>query len=81
MLSDKDREEIKEIIQLTVNGKIDKLHVKVDGQRDDLNLFIAKLDPVIDAMGWLNTTKRAVTWVGGLAGSIAAVFALQNYFN
>lgn len=79
MLSDNDREEIKEIIKLTVNGKIDKLHDKVDRQKEDFDILISKLDPVIDAIGWLNTTKRAVTWVGGVAGSVAAVFALQNY--
>ena len=80
MLSEKDRKEIIEIIQLTVNGKIDRLHIKVDAQQESLDTFIKKLDPVIDAMGWLNTTKKMIAWVGGIAGSLAAIFALSNLF-
>lgn len=79
MLSKEDRDDIISIIKLTVNGKIDKLHDKVDGQQDQLNSFIQKLEPVIDAVSWINTSKRAVTWMGGVAASVAAIFALNNY--
>lgn len=80
-LSKQDREEIVGIIKLTVNGKIDGLHEKVDNQQTNLAAFIEKLDPVIEAMGWLNTTKKVTTWVGGLAISVASIIALGKYFN
>ena len=80
MLSEIDRKEIIDIIKLTVNGKIDRLHTKVDNHHIEMEAFITRLDPVIDAMGWLSTTRRAVTWIGGIAGSLAAVFTLNNIF-
>jgi hypothetical protein len=36
------------------------------------------LAPVVDAVQWINTTKRFVLYVGGIAASIAAVITLSK---
>lgn len=75
-LSKKDTEEIVLIIKTTVNGKIDKMDQKLEEHCSEHMAFIEKLDPVIDGLQWLNTTRRFVLWAGGIVASIAGILTI-----
>ena len=72
-LSTKDKEEIVTIIKTTVNGKIDRLDQKLEAH-------LIKMDPVIDGLAWLSSSRQFVLWVGGIAASVASIIAAINIF-
>lgn len=67
-LSVKDKEELVGVIKLTVNGKIDKLNEKLDKH-------IENMEPVIDGLHWIESTRKFVLWVGAPIGAVLAFFA------
>lgn len=70
-LSTKDKDEIIAIIKITVNGKIDSLDQKLDAH-------LEKMDPVIDGLAWLSSSRKFILWVGGIAASVASIIAAIN---
>lgn len=70
-LSKQDKEEITLLIHTVVNGNIRRVEDKVDR----LN---SNIDPLIEAVAWITTTKKVVIWVSGFVVSIASVVASLN---
>lgn len=84
-LSNEDREEIANTIRLVVNGNIKRIEEKLDGHIERHNEMaelysgiIDNLKPVADAVEWINTTKKIVLWVGGIAAAIGGILALTK---
>jgi hypothetical protein len=75
-LSKLDREEIKDIIKITVNGKIDKIDAKLDKHIETHGEAAAELRTVVEAVRWIGSTRKFVLWIGGLFGSIGTIVAL-----
>lgn len=65
-LSTQDRKEIANIIKQTINGKIDNLTIRHDKLEQ-------KLDPLIDGLQWIETTRKFIIWV---AVPVTALIAL-----
>ncbi len=86
-LSNEDRQEIANTIKLVVNGNIKRVEDKLDGHIEKHTELLIKhqelitnLEPVVEAVQWINTTKKAAVYfggfilaVGGLIGSITAL--------
>jgi hypothetical protein len=48
---------VKEAVQEHVNGKIEGLHKKLD-------CHITKMEPVIDALGFVQVLHKFIKWIG-----------------
>lgn len=84
-LSNTDREEIGNTIRIVVNGNIKRVEDKLDihiSRHDEMfenyKELTLKLEPVVEAVQWINTTKRFVLWVAGFAAAIGAILAIQK---
>jgi hypothetical protein len=80
-LSKLDREEIKGIIKLTVNGKIDRIDEKLDAHIETHSKIANELEIVVDAVKWISTTRKFVLWVGGFFGSVGTIVALFKFLD
>lgn len=63
-------------IQTTVNGKIDKMNEKLDKHVTEHEQLMDKLDPIVDAVQWINTTKNYVMWISGLIAAVGSAIAV-----
>lgn len=79
-LSKLDRDEITSMIKVTVNGKIDKMSDKLDQHIDMHSSIQTELTTVVDAIRWINTTRKFILWIGATAAAVASFFTLGNYF-
>lgn len=70
-LSKEDREEITILIHTVVNGNIRRVEEKVD-------LLNSNINPILEAVMWVNTTKKVTVWVAGFIVSLASVIASYN---
>jgi len=78
-LSQIDRDEITNMIKLTVNGKIDKMNESLNVHIEQHNSVVDEIRVVIEAVQWINSTRKFMIWVGGTAASLAALFTLWNH--
>ena len=79
-LSKLDREEITSMIKTTVNGKIDKIDEKLTNHIDKHDKMLDEVKVLVDAVRWLDTTRKVAVWLGGLAAAIAGIVGLQSLF-
>ena len=77
-LSVEDREEITSIIKTTVNGKIDRMNDKLDVHIEQHNSVVDEIRVVIEAVQWLNSTRKFMIWGGGMVAALVSCFALWN---
>ncbi len=77
-LSVEDREEITNIVKTTVNGKIDKMNATLDVHIEQHNSVVDEIRVVIEAVQWINSTRKFMVWVGGIAAAVASFFAVLN---
>lgn len=70
-LTKQDKEEITQLVERVVNGNIKRVENKVD-------LQLKKLEPVVEAVMWINTTKKIATYVAGAIVTIATTVAAYN---
>lgn len=75
-LSNTDREEIGQLIRTVVNGNIIRLEGKLDGHIEKHEEIYTELTAIVEAVQWINTSKRFITWFGGIAGGLAATWTL-----
>ena len=77
-LSQIDRDEITSMIKLTVNGKIDKMNESLNVHIEQHNSVVDEIRVVIEAVQWINSTRKFMVWVGGIATAVASFFAVLN---
>jgi len=71
-LSTEDREEIKGMIKSVVNGKIDKMSEKLDAH-------ILTLEPISEAIMWINSTRKFLLWSSAIVVSFISTITLFKY--
>jgi hypothetical protein len=72
-LTNEERKEIQEIIKLTVNGKIDRLTNLVE-------THIVTVAPVVEAVMWINSTRKFLLYFSSIAIAIASFVTLYKLF-
>lgn len=77
-LSAEDREEITNLIKVVVNGNIKRVEEKVDRNAEQHLILIERLNPIVEAVMWINTTRKALLWIASIAVSIASTLSLYN---
>lgn len=77
-LSVEDREEITNIVKTTVNGKIDKMNDKLDVHIEQHNSVVDEIRVVIEAVQWINSTRKFMIWGGGIVAALVSYFAFWN---
>lgn len=85
-LSNEDRQEIANTIKLVVNGNIKRVEEKLDGHIvrhtelvDKHQELLTELKPVVEAVQWINTTKKFVVYIGGMAAAVGGILALIKF--
>jgi hypothetical protein len=74
----KDMQSIKTALQVHTS-QIDRLSSAMAENTIITKTIAENTSDIVDAMKWLNTTKRIILWLGGLAGGIWAIFeAFRN---
>ena len=75
------KNEIRDTIQVVVNGKIDKIATHLNEQDKKLDEHIEKMQPVIDGLAFLKTGNTIFKWVGGTVIMLGALVAiLKGWF-
>ena len=72
-LSKEDREEIVEIIQLTVNGKIDRLDERIVKLCESVQAHQEEVKPFMDGWRGAKVFGNLAKWIAGVAIAIAAI--------
>jgi hypothetical protein len=72
-LSKNDREEITNLIQTVVNGNIRRVGDKVEELHE-------KMEPVIEAIQWVETTRKIVVRVSAFVVAVSGIAASYNIF-
>lgn len=66
---------VKDEIKVTVNGKIDNLTKMLDNHIAEHDKLTEKLDPLVDAVRWINTSRKFVVWIGVPIATIGTMVA------
>ena len=81
------REAVKEQIQITVNGKIDKIKTHLEEQdkilqkhSQTLNLLDQRVKPYEKFSGFFVNLKAGAVWVAGLIIPVGVILALGTWF-
>jgi len=69
-LSHEDRQEIVDIITLTVNGKIDQLNQKFSEHKEEM-------EPIVKGWRTVNNGRNFIIWVGA---PLAVIGAIVTFF-
>ena len=77
-MTPEDREEIIDVIRHTVNGKIDKLDAKLQVHMDKHDEQWDQVRPVVEGFQGAKVVGNSFKWLGGIALTAAALFALFN---
>ena len=67
-LNKQDKKEIKEVIECTVNGKIDRIKEQIDKHREELA-------PVLEVYSTANNIGRFVKWLSGFMLATALLYS------
>ena len=74
---------IQRAVQKHVNGKIDKVHIKLDEEKKERIIgdktINEKLDSIVSVADWWRKFGKGLMYTGGLAGAILAILALVKY--
>ena len=83
MLSTEDREEISNTIRLVVNGNIKRVETKLDSHIVNHNQLVTlysemieNLKPVAEGVKWLNTSRKFIMWLAGIAVAVGSSLAI-----
>lgn len=76
---DELKAEIPKVIQVTVNGKIDRLHNEVSEMRKELEIVNQKVDALKPLRMFLFTTRNLRTFLMWAAAPIAVAYALWQF--
>lgn len=75
------KKEIRDTIQVVVNGKIDKIGAHLSEQDRKLDEHIEKMQPVIDGLAFLKTGNTIFKWVSWAIITVGALVAiLKGWF-
>ncbi len=66
---------VKDEIRVTVNGKIDNLTKMLDKHIAEHDKLSEKLDPLLDAVRWINTSRKFIVWIGVPVATVGAMIA------
>lgn len=82
-LENKITEALVKTIKETVNGKIDRLHEKVDAHNasheadmKEVKGHIEEVKPILEAYNGTKAVGNLIKWVGGIILTVAATWAL-----
>lgn len=73
---EKVREAVREQVQITVNGKIDKLQKEVSEIHVKVDLLKKDTDPIVDGQKAVKLTGKFIIWVGAISAAIYAFLKL-----
>ena len=66
---------VKDEIKFTVNGKIDRLNEKFDKHIAEHDKLAEKIDPLVDAVRWINSSRKFIIWIGAPVAVIGSTIA------
>ena len=79
-LSTQDREEISLTIRTVVNGNIKRVEEKLDNHIENHDKafedVFKTLEPVVEGVQWINTTRKFSLWVAGFVVAIAGAVTI-----
>lgn len=79
-LSTQDREEISLTIRTVVNGNIKRVEEKLDNHIETHDKafegVFKTLEPVVEGVRWINTTRKFVLWIAGFAIAITGTLTI-----
>lgn len=78
-LSKENEEAIALIIQQTVNGKIKRIEDKLDGHILRTEEIASDIKPVLEAIVWIDSTRKFLLYIGGIVGVVASILALAKF--
>lgn len=58
-----------------LNGKIDHLTKMLDDHLTEHDKLTEKLDPLLDAIRWINTSRKFIVWIGVPIAAMGAMIA------
>lgn len=58
-----------------LNGKIDHLTKMFDDHLTEHDKLTEKLDPLLDAVRWINTSRKFIVWIGVPIATMGAMIA------